>query len=105
MLNGFGWPHLLIIAVLLILLFGAKRLPDAARGLGRSLQIFKSETRSLREDESNTTPPAQQQNSTAQNSGFPNPNAYNTTPPQQIAPPQGAPVDQTQQAQQQHQQH
>lgn len=98
MLNGFGWPHLLIIAVLLILLFGAKRLPDAARGLGRSLQIFKSETRSLREDESNTTPPAQQQNSTAQNSGFP-------TPPQQIAPPQGAPVDQTQQTQQQHQQH
>ena len=107
MLNGFGWPHLLIIAVLLILLFGAKRLPDAARGLGRSLQIFKSETRSLREDDSNTAPAPQQQDSTAQNSGFPNPGAYNATPPQQIAPPQAAPVDQTQaqQAPQQHQQH
>jgi hypothetical protein len=29
-LNGFGWPHILIIAVLIIILFGAKRLPDAA---------------------------------------------------------------------------
>lgn len=104
MLNGFGWPHLLIIAVLLILLFGAKRLPDAARGLGRSLQIFKSETRSLREDDSNSAPAPQQQN-TAQNSGFPNPGAYQDTPPQQIAPPQAAPVDQTHVQQQQHQQH
>ena len=105
MLNGFGWPHLLIIAVLLILLFGAKRLPDAARGLGRSLQIFKSETRSLREDDTNNASAPQQQNTSTQNSGFPDPNSYNATPPQQIAPPQGAPVDQTQQAQQQHQQH
>ena len=40
----------LIVAVLL-LLFGAKRLPDTARGLGRSLRIFKAETKGLREDE------------------------------------------------------
>lgn len=103
MLNGFGWPHLLIIAVLLILLFGAKRLPDAARGLGRSLQIFKSETRSLRENESDNAP-AQQQN-TQQNSGFANPSAHNSTPPQQIAPPQPAPMDQTQAQQHERQQH
>ncbi|MFF0543961.1 Sec-independent protein translocase subunit TatA [Nocardia thailandica] len=42
-MGTFSWTHLLIIALLFVLLFGAKRLPDAARGLGRSLRIFKSE--------------------------------------------------------------
>ncbi|UGT44329.1 Sec-independent protein translocase subunit TatA [Nocardia yamanashiensis] len=35
--------HLLIVALVFLLFFGAKRMPDAARGLGRSLRIFKSE--------------------------------------------------------------
>ncbi|CAM3384860.1 Sec-independent protein translocase subunit TatA [Tsukamurella sp. M9C] len=33
----------IVIAVVLLILFGGKKLPDAARGLGRSLRIFKSE--------------------------------------------------------------
>jgi sec-independent protein translocase protein TatA len=41
-----GWEWLIIVA-LILLLFGAKRLPDAARGLGRSLRIFKAETKGL----------------------------------------------------------
>ena len=41
-----GWEWLIIVALILIL-FGAKRLPDAARGLGRSLRIFKAETKGL----------------------------------------------------------
>ena len=45
-----GWEIVIILA-LLLLLFGAKRLPDAARGLGRSLRIFKAETKSLRDDD------------------------------------------------------
>lgn len=36
------WPWI-IIAVVLLVLFGGKKLPDAARGLGRSMRIFKSE--------------------------------------------------------------
>lgn len=44
-----GWEWLIIIALILIL-FGAKRLPDAARGLGRSLRIFKAETKGLVDD-------------------------------------------------------
>ena len=48
--NGFGWPHLLIILVVVIILFGAKRLPDAARGVGKSLRIFKSEAKAMREE-------------------------------------------------------
>ena len=45
-----GWEIVIILAILL-LLFGAKRLPDTARGLGRSLRIFKAETKGLRGDD------------------------------------------------------
>jgi sec-independent protein translocase protein TatA len=50
---------LILLIILLVLLFGAKRLPDAARGLGRSLRIFKAETEGLRSDgnEAGTTTP------------------------------------------------
>lgn len=44
-----GWEWLIIVA-LILLLFGAKRLPDTARGLGRSLRIFKAETKGMVED-------------------------------------------------------
>jgi sec-independent protein translocase protein TatA len=50
MSNFKGWEIIIILA-LLLLLFGAKRLPDAARGLGRSMRIFKAETRGLRDDD------------------------------------------------------
>jgi sec-independent protein translocase protein TatA len=43
--------HIIVVAVVLIVLFGAKRLPDAARSLGRSLRIIKAETRGLHEDD------------------------------------------------------
>ncbi len=46
--QGAEW---LIILVLILLLFGAKRLPDMARSLGRSARILKSETKGLRDDE------------------------------------------------------
>ena len=45
-----GW-HLIILVLVIVLLFGAKRLPDAARGLGRSLRIFKSEVSQLKDDD------------------------------------------------------
>lgn len=45
-----GPTELIIIAVLIILLFGAKKLPDAARSLGRSLRIFKSEVKEMQND-------------------------------------------------------
>jgi sec-independent protein translocase protein TatA len=50
MSNFKGWEIIIILA-LLLLLFGAKRLPDAARGLGRSMRIFKAETKGLRDDD------------------------------------------------------
>jgi sec-independent protein translocase protein TatA len=53
-LRGSEW---LILILLVVLLFGARRLPDAARGLGRSLRIFKAETKGLTESDK-TDPPA-----------------------------------------------
>ncbi|GAA4801819.1 Sec-independent protein translocase subunit TatA [Actinomycetospora chlora] len=50
--------HWVIILVVLLLLFGAKRLPDAARGIGRSLRIFKAETAALSEDAAPAVPAA-----------------------------------------------
>jgi sec-independent protein translocase protein TatA len=53
-----GWPELLIVLFVLLLLFGAKKLPDMARSIGKSTNEFK---RGLREgsasDESPTTEP------------------------------------------------
>jgi sec-independent protein translocase protein TatA len=54
--NALTPGHLAIIAVLVVVLFGAKRLPDAARSLGKSLRIFKSEVRELQsESQPNTS--------------------------------------------------
>jgi sec-independent protein translocase protein TatA len=44
--------HWVILIVVFVLLFGAKRLPDAARSLGKSLRIFKSEVKELQNDSS-----------------------------------------------------
>lgn len=43
--------HIIVVVVVLVLLFGAKKLPGAARGLGQSLRILKSETKTLRDDD------------------------------------------------------
>lgn len=39
----FDSPAAIILLLLVIVLFGSKRLPDAARSVGRSIRIFKSE--------------------------------------------------------------
>jgi sec-independent protein translocase protein TatA len=43
--------HILILLLVLVLLFGAKRLPDSARSLAKSLRIFKSEMKEINKDE------------------------------------------------------
>ena len=42
--------HWAIVAVVLVVLVGSKKLPDAARGLGRSMRILKSEVGELQSD-------------------------------------------------------
>ena len=43
--------HILILLIVVTVLFGAKRLPDSARSLGRSMRIFKSEMKEMKSDE------------------------------------------------------
>lgn len=47
LIGGLGTTELLIILAVLVLLFGATKLPELARGSGRALRIFKAETREL----------------------------------------------------------
>ena len=49
-----GW-HLVILLLVVIVLFGGKRLPDAARGVGRSLRIFKSEMKEMQDEDRKTS--------------------------------------------------
>jgi sec-independent protein translocase protein TatA len=45
-----GAPELIVIAVIIIALFGWKKLPDMARSLGRSARVFKSEVDEMKKD-------------------------------------------------------
>ena len=90
MQNIKGWELIVILAVIL-LLFGAKRLPDAARGLGRSMRIFKSEIKAAQDDDGNS-PPQQIQATTdevARNPAPPAPAAQPTTPTPSNTPQSG----------------
>jgi sec-independent protein translocase protein TatA len=42
--------HLIVLVAVIALLFGSKRFPDAARGLGRSMRIFKAEMKEMKDD-------------------------------------------------------
>ena len=54
--NLTGW-HFLIILVVVLLLFGAPKLPGLARSLGQSLKIFKSEIKEVRDDPTGASAP------------------------------------------------
>lgn len=51
LVGGLGGMELLIILAVLLLLFGASKLPDLARGSGQALRIFRSETKGLMDDD------------------------------------------------------
>ena len=50
MFENLGFTEILIIAFILLLLFGGKKIPDLARGLGKGIKLFK---KSLKDDEDN----------------------------------------------------
>jgi sec-independent protein translocase protein TatA len=63
-IGGLGTPELLIILAVVVLLFGAAKLPELARGSGRALRIFKAETKGLMDgdddEDDKSAPPATQ---------------------------------------------
>ena len=88
---GLGPTELIIIAIVILALFGYKKLPDAARAIGRSARILKAETKGLRDD---PAPRDLQARAEAEYRRDTAPPAAAPTPPP--APPQAAPVPPTQ---------
>lgn len=52
-----GW-HIVVLVVVILLLFGAKRLPDLAKSVGQSMKIFRREVKDLTTDAPAPVPPA-----------------------------------------------
>ncbi|AIU30440.1 preprotein translocase subunit SecA [Corynebacterium ulcerans] len=90
-----GPTEIIIILFLIVLLFGAKKLPDAARSIGRSMRIFKSEVKEMSNDDQR----AEQQQAQLMQQPY-------VQPQNGIVPPQTqAPVEYPTQQQQQNPQH
>jgi sec-independent protein translocase protein TatA len=78
-----GWEWLIIIVVLVVL-FGAKRLPEMARSVGQSARVFKGEMKGLRDDEHRNAAP-----------GAPRPGARPAPAEPAALPPVDSPVNPT----------
>jgi sec-independent protein translocase protein TatA len=50
--------HLIFVGLIIVVLFGSRRLPDAARGMGQAMRIFKAEVKTMQTE--NTAPPKRQ---------------------------------------------
>ena len=74
-----GWEIVLILAVVLIL-FGAKKVPELAKGLGQGIKEFKKATREVQDELSNAV------------------NEEPARPPQKRIPPSGTQAQQTEQS-------
>lgn len=71
-----GGMQILLLLVVILLIFGASRLPALAKGIGQSARVFKDEMKQMKGDEQPENASAQMQNEAA---------------PQQTAPQQAAP--------------
>ena len=56
-MGNLGPTEIILILLVLVLLFGAKKLPELARGSGRALRIFKAETKGLMDDDDEDVKP------------------------------------------------
>jgi sec-independent protein translocase protein TatA len=50
MFESIGWPELLVIGIVFIVLFGANKIPEAAKGLGEAIRNFKGAVKSESQD-------------------------------------------------------
>ncbi|MFG2817323.1 Sec-independent protein translocase subunit TatA [Streptomyces sp. NPDC048410] len=57
MIGRLGPTEIILILVVVFLLFGAKKLPDMARSLGKSARILKSEAKAMKDESNSSTPP------------------------------------------------
>ena len=54
--NAFGWPHLIAILVIVVLLFGAPKLPGLAKSIGQSMRIFRGEMKTMKDENGKDVP-------------------------------------------------
>ncbi|WP_415753267.1 twin-arginine translocase TatA/TatE family subunit [Nocardioides sp. Kera G14] len=66
LIAGLGTQELILILLVLVLLFGATKLPELARGTGRALRIFKAETKGLTDDDDDDVAPLEVQQKKAE---------------------------------------
>jgi sec-independent protein translocase protein TatA len=60
MLGGIGAQELLLIFLVILLLFGAKRIPEIAQGLGKGMREFKKAMRDTQNELTKAQPPAEE---------------------------------------------
>ncbi|MPV38902.1 Sec-independent protein translocase subunit TatA [Georgenia subflava] len=53
--NGLQPSHIIILVLVIILIFGASKLPDIASNIGKSMKVFKKEVKELRDDDADTS--------------------------------------------------
>ena len=82
-----GWELVILVGVL-VLLFGAKRLPDMARSIGQSARVFKGEMKGMKSDEA-----AKSEDKTADSSAASAPQALPEVTPRTEAPAQEKAAD------------
>jgi sec-independent protein translocase protein TatA len=58
-LGGLGGSEVAVILFVVLLLFGAKRIPELARGLGQGLREFKDASKEIKQEVKNSKPEAQ----------------------------------------------
>ena len=54
--GAFGWPHLIAILVIVVLLFGAPKLPGLAKSIGQSMRIFRGEMKTMKDENGKDVP-------------------------------------------------
>ncbi|MFI9236608.1 Sec-independent protein translocase subunit TatA [Streptomyces sp. NPDC053079] len=50
--------HILVVVLVVVVLFGSRKLPDTARALGKSMRILRSEARAMKDDDPGAPAPA-----------------------------------------------
>ena len=91
--NLFAGPHLWIILIIILLLFGAAKLPALAKSLGQSARVFKGEMKAMKEDDAASDAASAKNDATATDTAAP---TVGTTAPvaekpsEQDAPPRSA---------------
>ena len=55
-ISGLGWQEILIVLLIVLLLFGARRLPELARALGQGIREFRKSVKEISEDSESEDP-------------------------------------------------